>query len=141
MAGLGMTLLTDIYTDIVHLLLQPDHRLSSYQNELFRVFLAAARWGHTDILMSLLQAYGTLWDFQPELRKVVVWEAAYHGRESLLRMRLRNGADANAQLMYLAKYSTSPLQMAARHGHTPVILEHGAEIACDIGHTKIVPFA
>jgi hypothetical protein len=108
MAGLGMTLLTDIavtstgvrmevhsgllrsqgiYTDIVHLLFQPDHRLSSYQNERFRVFLAAARGGHTDILMSLLQAYSTSWDVQPELRKVVLWEAAYHGRESLLRMR------------------------------------------------------
>ncbi|EAW11071.1 Ankyrin repeat protein [Aspergillus clavatus NRRL 1] len=125
------------HTEIVHLLLRPEYKLESCRNEWFRVFLAAARGGHADILMALLQAYGTTWDAQPELRKVVLWEAAYHGREPVVRMMLENGADVNAQLVNPALYSASPLQMAARHGHTPVIrllLEHGADVACDVGY-------
>ncbi|KAI0853397.1 ankyrin [Daldinia vernicosa] len=105
------------HEDIVNLLLEPEHRLSTTsKEEYFRAIMAAARGGHLNICQLLIALTGKTLRYFPRLRDEIFGEAIVHGREEVAQMALDSGIDINAKLWRGGGEDVSALYIAASRG-------------------------
>lgn len=127
------------HTDVVRLLLQPEHRLETGSLEYLRAMMAAASAGRLDLAEAILEATGQDWfsfdwlRFEPEglsLRSFMMWKAVAHDRVEFAEFLLSTGIDVNAFRDRFGSYRGT-LEHAAVKGHVRMVrflIERGADV-------------
>lgn len=118
-------------TNLVRLLLSPEHRLPTTSLEYLRAILAGARAGRLDLVDLLFVSIGkSLSDFK-NLDKFMMWEAIRGDQSEVVQMLIKEGVDINA-LPYGDGYPLrGTLHLAASLGKTrpmKILLDEGANI-------------
>ncbi|KAK6949512.1 hypothetical protein Daesc_009594 [Daldinia eschscholtzii] len=117
--------------DIVNLLLEPQNRISTDDEEYSLAILAAARRGHHNIYRKLIALTGKTLDDFPRLRNEMLWEAAFHGQYEVIQMLLDIGVDIDEEPELILADHGSALEIAASRGDVRMVrflLARGASI-------------
>ena len=143
------------HDEIVHLLLDPQHRLPVTRPEYFRAILAGVQAGRADLINLLFFTMGRRIPDYPHLANQMLMEASKFDQEDIVTLLLDNGTDVNAwQTFPGARDSHDPLACAVSRGNLSLVrllLKAGAEVgpgsareispieaAADTGHETIV---
>ncbi|SMR51206.1 unnamed protein product [Zymoseptoria tritici ST99CH_1A5] len=81
------------HTDIVHLLLQPEHRLPTKEVEYLRAIMSAVQAGSLDFILLLFEAIGKQQSDFEGLGNYMMWQAIRGDQAEVVQMLLVNGVD------------------------------------------------
>ncbi|KJX99029.1 hypothetical protein TI39_contig377g00003 [Zymoseptoria brevis] len=84
------------HSDIVRLLLQPEHRLPTNSLEYPRAIISGARSGQLSLINMLFEVIGKRMSDFDLLAEYMMWEAVRGDQEEVVQMTLAEGVDLNA---------------------------------------------
>lgn len=120
--------------DIVHLLLEPQYRVSDVKVEYFQAIMAAVQKGDLHLIELLIKITGKRLSDFPGLGQEMLFAAAYHGQLKVVRM-LQSIGDSGVDINLIPPTRVVPhegaLSLAAKRGNATAVrflLDHGAAV-------------